>query len=94
MKTNKLKKEISNHINVLLGKVKPTDLKRWVLAEERQPVDEGYYIILRGDSNPHFIHNCKPGVHFWYADKKEWSSETTYWMEDVQTENKESKCES
>lgn len=85
MKTDKLREEIANHVDVLLGKVKPTELNRWVLTKERQPVDEGYYIILRGDSNPHFIHTCKPAVHFWYADKKEWSSETKYWLETVKS---------
>lgn len=83
METDNLKEEIANGINTLLGAVKPTDLKRWVATNERQPTEEGYYIVLRGNSNPNFIHTCHPAVHFWYADKKEWSSETEYWMEDV-----------
>lgn len=83
MERDKLKLAISP----MLGKVNPTDLKRWVSCSERQPTEEKYYIVLRGDSNPNYVHGCKPAVHFWYADKKEWSSETTYWLEDIQTEN-------
>lgn len=39
METDKLKEEIANGINTLLGAVKPTDLKRWVATNERQPTD-------------------------------------------------------
>ena len=83
METDKLKEELANSINTLLGEVKPTDLKRWVMVKNEQPTEEGYYIVLTGDSNPNFIHTCRPAVHFWYADKKEWSSETVYWLQDV-----------
>ena len=83
MEIDKLKEEFANDINTLFGAVKPTDLKRWVATNERQPTDEGYYIVLRENSNPNFIHTCRPAVHFWYAGKKEWSSETKYWLEDV-----------
>ncbi len=83
MEIDKMKQEIANGINTMLGEVKPTDLKRWVSTNERQPTDEGYYIILRADSNPNYVNTCKPAVHFWYADKKEWSSETKYWLQDV-----------
>lgn len=81
METDELKEGLANSINTLLGEVKPTDLKRWVKNE--QPTEEGYYIVLTGDSNPNFIHTCRPAVHFWYADKKEWSSKTAYWLLDV-----------
>lgn len=63
MKTDKLKEELANSINTLLGEVKPTDLKQWV--KNKQPTEEGYYIVLAVDSNPKFIHTCRPAVHFW-----------------------------
>ena len=50
---------------------------------KEKPTKEGYYIVLSGDSDPNRIYACRPAVHFWYEDKKEWSSETKYWLEDV-----------
>lgn len=85
MEFDKIKEYNDEALALLSGVVKPTDIKRWVLASERQPTSEGYYIVLRGNSNPNFVHTCKPAVHFWYEDEKRWSSETKYWMEDVST---------
>lgn len=69
----------------LLGHVRHDDLKQWASVKD-SPEEEGYYIVLTGDSNPNFVHTCKPAVHFWYADKKEWSSETKYWLRSVRSD--------
>lgn len=85
--TIQLKKKLNEGFDFLLGKVKPLDLKRWVSTTERQPIEEKYYMVLKEDSNPNLIHTCQSAVHFWHADKKEWSSKTAYWLEDIKTEN-------
>ena len=75
------KKNLLDSLAPLLGKVNPAQLMRWVSAEECPPSQKSYYIVLRGDSNPNFVHTCKPGVHFW--DGEEWSSQTSYWLENL-----------
>lgn len=65
----------------MLASARVDDLKTWV--KDENPDKEGYYVVLTGNSDPNYIWTCRAAVHFWYADKKEWSSETTYWLKDI-----------
>lgn len=78
-----LKNDINDFINTLSGNVKHTDINRWVRAAAEQPTESGYYIVLGANSNPNFIHTCRPGLHFWDNNDKSWSSHTEYWLQSV-----------
>jgi hypothetical protein len=66
-------------------------LYRWVNTIERQPIEEKYYFVLRGNSNPMNVHSANFAVHFWYNDEKEWSSLTDYWLEEYAQSQKPSR---
>lgn len=53
----------------------------WVSTLQRNPLVEGYYYVLRGGSTPEDVCRAHPAVHYWYADKKVWSSTTDYWLD-------------
>ncbi len=64
---------------ILFGK----NLKRWVPTSERQPTKSDYYFILRDGIKPEEVRDAKIAVHYWDNERKEWSRQTDFWMEDI-----------
>ncbi len=69
-------------LDTQLDAILPMGKGVWKDAKKETPSTEGYYVVLRSGSDPKEIYSSHPAVHFWYDDRKEWSSATDYWLED------------
>jgi 3'-phosphoadenosine 5'-phosphosulfate (PAPS) 3'-phosphatase len=62
---------------------KGEQLFRWVDTRVRQPKEEKYYTVLRGEGNATHPTGCYVATHFWHQSEQLWSSQTKYWLEEI-----------